>query len=395
MSKSKKSKNADLHLYKNTVPLSFKEPSEVDQRFQNIHNLNEFVSPSLFFTILLSSAKEYIKSFLASSDQPNIIDLTFEEIYENNYLIIVSKEATQRDLLWYGGYFGTGNLSRSQPTWLSRKKRSLNEEKKSSQFPEDLTAQRRWKKKIIKEQQSEYDKTFKKFVNNDEKIDQSELLKSYENLKALKKDRTTSSIADLGTIEDIDIDKIQDEEEYVLTIEEYLYLKLFISNNSKYLKYVTKGLKLQPDIPLNKLISFDNLKQALVRFVVYSALRNKGYIVREGVKFGADFLVYDKKGPVFQHSDYSIVIRDFTNSEEDIMSAEDILSRLRIIGTANKKMIAMDVESTIDDNKWEKIQEKWSKSENNKTLETLFLSLIKQFSINQLLIERWLPERNR
>jgi len=152
---------------------------------------------------------------------------------------------------------------------------------------------------------------------------------------------------------------------------------------------------LQPDIPLNKLISFDNLKQALVRFVVYSALRNKGYIVREGVKFGADFLVYDKKGPVFQHSDYSIVIRDFTNSEEDIMSAEDILSRLRIIGTANKKMIAMDVESTIDDNKWEKIQEKWSKSENNKTLETLFLSLIKQFSINQLLIERWLPERNR
>jgi len=77
------------------------------------------------------------------------------------------------------------------------------------------------------------------------------------------------------------------------------------------------------------------------------------------------------------------------------MSAEDILSRLRIIGTANKKMIAMDVESTIDDNKWEKIQEKWSKSENNKTLETLFLSLIKQFSINQLLIERWLPERNR
>lgn len=393
MSKNKRSRNANLHLYRNPLPLEFIETSKCDFNYTVISNIKEGVSPFFFCKLLVTSAKEHIKLLFAKAPSPVVIDLTFEEIVENKYLIIASKDPSQRDVLWYGGYFGTGNLSRSQPTWLSRKKRSLSEDQRK-QFPEDLTAQRRLKKQIIKEQQLDYEKTFMKFVSKEQDIDQKEIVKKYESLKALKKDRSNVSVVNTtNTVEDIE--QLQDQEEYVLTMEEYLYLKLFVAKNTMYLRYLKNTLVLRPDIPLNKLIDGDGLKKTLVRFVVYSVLRNKGYIVREGVKFGADYLVYDKKGPVFQHSDYSIVIRDFTGGEKDIMSAEDILSRLRIIGTANKKMIAMDVECNVDEAQWGKIQEQWTAIQDNRTLENLFLSLLNKFSVDQLLVERWIPERSR
>ncbi|SGZ40238.1 uncharacterized protein HGUI_02438 [Hanseniaspora guilliermondii] len=393
MSKNKRSRNANLHLYRNPLPIEFINTSKSDFNYTLINNIKEGISPLFFCSLLFRSAKEYFKLFFHKAPSPVIIDLTFEEIFENKYLIIASKDFSQRDLLWYGGYFGTGNLSRSQPTWFLRKKRDLDENQKR-RFPEDLTAQRRLKKQIIKEQQVEYEKTFKKFVSNEQEIDQKEIVKRYESLKALKKDRSSIVFASTSKADE-DVEELQDQEEYVLTLEEYLYLKLFVARNSMYLKYVKNRLMLKPDMPLNKLIHEDSLKKTLVRFVVYSALRNKGYIVREGVKFGADYLVYDKKGPVFQHSDYSIVIRDFTGEDKDIMSAEDILSRLRIIGTANKKMITMDVECNLDEVQWEKIKEQWKTLQDNKSLDNLFLSLLSKFSIDQLLIERWIPERSR
>lgn len=394
MSKNKKYNSPHLQLYKNKLPLEFINTPIVDGRLTKIHNLNDGISASLLFTILFSSAKEYIKSFVVSLPSPNVVELTFEEIYKDNYMIIVSKDPAQRNLLWYGGCFGTGNLSRSQPTWWERKVKRINE-KNGVQFVEDLTAQRRLKKKITKEKQSEYDETLKKFVNNDGNVDKAELLKTYENLKALKNDTSMENIPKLNVVEASDVEEIQDEEDFVLTLEEYLYLKLFISKNANSLKFIEKGLSFKPDIPLNKLITVKNLKRTLVRFVVYSTLRNKGYIAREGLKFGCDFLVYERNGPVFEHAQYSIVIRDLTQKKEDIMSTEDTLSRLRIISSAKKKMIMMDVDSTYTDSAWEKIEERWEALSDHKALENLFLSTLTNFTVNQLLIERWNPERNR
>lgn len=393
MSRNKRSRNANLHLYRNPLPLEFIATSHCDFNYTLISNIKEGVSPSFLCSLLFNSAREHFKLLFAKAPSPVVLDVSFEEIAEDKYLIIASKDPTQRDVLWYGGYFGTGNLSRSQPTWLLRKKRSMDEEHRVP-FPEDLTAQRRLKKQMIKEQQMEYEKTFMRFVSKEQDIDQKEIVKRYESLVALKKDRSNANVVTTASTVD-DMEQLQDQEEYVLTLEEYLYLKLFVSKNSTHLKYVKNTLVLRPDMPLNKLIDGDFLNKTLVRFVVYSALRNKGYIVREGVKFGADYLVYDKKGPVFQHSDYSIVIRDFAGGEKDVMSAEDILSRLRIIATANKKMIVMDVECNVDEVQWEKIQEQWKEIQDNRTLENLFLSLLSKFSIDQLLVERWIPERSR
>jgi len=48
-----------------------------------------------------------------------------------------------------------------------------------------------------------------------------------------------------------------------------------------------------------------------LRYIVFEDLRNRGYIVRSGMKFGADFAVYEV-GPGYEHAPYvvSVVDRD-------------------------------------------------------------------------------------
>ena len=52
---------------------------------------------------------------------------------------------------------------------------------------------------------------------------------------------------------------------------------------------------------LEKFSHFDN------KMIVYKHLRKKGYVVRPGLKFGADFAVYEK-GPGLEHSPYVVQI---------------------------------------------------------------------------------------
>jgi len=54
----------------------------------------------------------------------------------------------------------------------------------------------------------------------------------------------------------------------------------------------------------------------VVRYVVYHYYRSQGWIVKDGLKYGTDFLLY-KKGLVFGHSQYAVRIIP-CNAESDI-----------------------------------------------------------------------------
>lgn len=45
----------------------------------------------------------------------------------------------------------------------------------------------------------------------------------------------------------------------------------------------------------------------LISYVVYHHFRSLGWVVRSGVKFGADYLLYNR-GPVFSHAEFAIIV---------------------------------------------------------------------------------------
>jgi tRNA-intron endonuclease len=72
----------------------------------------------------------------------------------------------------------------------------------------------------------------------------------------------------------------------------------------------------------------------LSKYEIYEDLRDKGYIVRPGLKFGADFAVY-KKGPGIDHSPYLIqVLPKHAN-----LTAIDIVRAGRLANSVKKKFI--------------------------------------------------------
>ncbi|KAF9353077.1 tRNA splicing endonuclease subunit sen2 [Mortierella sp. AD094] len=51
----------------------------------------------------------------------------------------------------------------------------------------------------------------------------------------------------------------------------------------------------------------------IVRYVVYHYYRSQGWIVKDGLKYGTDFLLY-QKGLVFGHSQYAVQVAPFNNN---------------------------------------------------------------------------------
>ncbi len=90
------------------------------------------------------------------------------------------------------------------------------------------------------------------------------------------------------------------------------------------------------NIELEELIEYANkyYDNFADKYDIYEDLRDKGYIVRPGLKFGADFAVY-KKGPGLDHSPFVIQILP-KNAK---LSAIDIVRAGRLANSVKKKFI--------------------------------------------------------
>ncbi|MFX1236471.1 MAG: tRNA-intron lyase [Promethearchaeota archaeon] len=70
------------------------------------------------------------------------------------------------------------------------------------------------------------------------------------------------------------------------------------------------------------------------KYVIYNDLREKGYVPRPGLKFGADFVVY-KKGPGLEHSSFIVHVLP-SNSK---ISAIDMVRAGRLATSVRKKFV--------------------------------------------------------
>ena len=117
------------------------------------------------------------------------------------------------------------------------------------------------------------------------------------------------------------------DEPLILDLVEGVYLleKKIIMVRAKGRKIVAFSLK---KLAREQLDNFDALYQ------VYRNLREKGFVVTPGIKYGCDFAVYEQ-GPGIDHAPYIIQVM----SREGSMSAAEIVKAGRLASTVRKTFI--------------------------------------------------------
>lgn len=91
----------------------------------------------------------------------------------------------------------------------------------------------------------------------------------------------------------------------------------------------------------------DELKELLfttderfdVKLMVYTDLKEKGFVVTPGIKYGSDFAVYER-GPGLEHSPYIVRIQ----SGDSSISASELVKSGRLATTVRKSFIIAVVE---------------------------------------------------
>ncbi|EKF85498.1 tRNA-intron lyase [Methanobacterium formicicum] len=101
----------------------------------------------------------------------------------------------------------------------------------------------------------------------------------------------------------------------------------------------------------NKVISPDEMrefiqdKDLIYRYMVYRDLRNRGYIVKTGFKYGSEFRLYERgKSPGDGHSDF--VVKVVTENQD--ISVLDFSSYVRVAHGVNKKLLLAVVDDEQD-----------------------------------------------
>lgn len=256
-----------------------------------------------------------------------VLDLATRSVW------IVNKRDTL--ILWQRGFFGKGNLSRSEPSWLTRRVAQLRGPGKAS-ASELITAKRREERKIFKATRAAYlaqataeaEAAFAAGSTADIVIPTIGSASQAVREAAAREAQSTPQIPhendpappvvveEAAPEEDIVIP--EDMEHLQLTLQEAYFLCLslgclrvldpesgqYISSQSLLSVCQAAYTTPLPDLPPERPRP-DN--PFLVNYIVYHHYRSLGWVVRGGIKFCVDYMLY-KRGPVFSHAEFALVV---------------------------------------------------------------------------------------
>lgn len=81
------------------------------------------------------------------------------------------------------------------------------------------------------------------------------------------------------------------------------------------------------------------------KYLVYKDLKNRGYIIKTGFKYGSEFRLYDRtSGPGKSHSDYLVKVL-YENHNINVL---DFASYVRVSHGVNKKLLLAVVDDDLD-----------------------------------------------
>jgi tRNA-intron endonuclease len=105
-----------------------------------------------------------------------------------------------------------------------------------------------------------------------------------------------------------------------------------------------KGLR---SISFNQLLKNHSRKDKnlKMKYLVFKDLKNKGYILKAGLKFGADFRCYEKgQSPGKNHAKYLLYIVE----EKDKIKLEEFCSKARVSHSTGKSLLMAVIDSEKD-----------------------------------------------
>ncbi|KAF1806791.1 tRNA intron endonuclease, partial [Mucor lusitanicus] len=206
--------------------------------------------------------------------------------------------------LYRHGFFGKGDLSRSEPTWL---KRTVEQNKNSL---EEITVERRRKRR----QKNTGNEAIEDNVNT------------------------------LTSIELLDVTCHKDVEHFQLDLYEAFFLVYAVNA----LSIMNPGNQ----VPLSIADCWSTFCKANPSFhshyAAYHFYRSLGWVPKTGSKFGVDFVLY-QSGPSFRHADYAVAVIPLVNNRLEEPKSWDWLLRLSRICTQVKKTLILCYVTLPDD----------------------------------------------
>ncbi|KAI7897648.1 uncharacterized protein BX663DRAFT_565314 [Cokeromyces recurvatus] len=194
--------------------------------------------------------------------------------------------------IYSNGFFGKGDLSRSQPTWYQRIKQD------NKNALEEITVERRKKRKEKKN----------KHVDAENYLTSDELLNFAMNV---------------------------DVENFQLDLYEAFFLVYGLNALS---------IENSKEIPMSIeecWSTFNKCNELFhINYVVYHYYRSLGWVPKNGSKFGVDFVLY-QSGPSFRHSDYAVVVMPLYSNKTEESKSWTWLLRLNRICTHVKKTLIL------------------------------------------------------
>ncbi|GBB85517.1 hypothetical protein RclHR1_12000009 [Rhizophagus clarus] len=256
--------------------------------------------PLLLSPSLLSRFLSYFIPFTSFTTSTRKAKGKYDE--KAQAVIICNREDMEK--LWKEGFFGKGNLSRSEPTWFWRNNNN-----------DSGKGKRKGKQKLAAEQVTEQRRIVRK-RNKKDRVNQAQNMSKVQ--EVIKEDVKEKEQDEEQTIEQT----LTQEEENVLL--EDIETLILTTQEAFFLCY---GLGILDIYDLQDVEESWKLFQItssgfIMRYVVYHYFRSLGWVVRCGMKFGVDYVLYEK-GPVFKHAEYAVIIlpihtsQNFDNSQVD------------------------------------------------------------------------------
>ncbi|KAN0088519.1 hypothetical protein V8E55_005576 [Tylopilus felleus] len=305
--KSSARRTENNRIYAHPLPIILTEPSELSFLRKTLH----------FFGVSVSD--------ILNPHCQGALDVATRSVW-----VLDMKDAMA---LWQRGFFGKGDLSRSEPSWLARQINAKQLAKRGMMTSEEVTAKRRAERKQFKLDRAkamaaaaaEAEAAFQqgRIVSAIYAADGTRMIPSAATWKP--KDDTQPD-EDVSQVEE---DDGEDEEEPIenvehlqLTLQEAFFLlwnldclsilnpddagtltlsQIWNAFQNVYIPSPTLTPTLDP--PQHR--RFDN--PFLVNYVLYHHYKSLGWVVKSGIKFCVDYLLY-KRGPVFAHAEFAIVM---------------------------------------------------------------------------------------
>ncbi|GFY42020.1 tRNA-splicing endonuclease subunit Sen2 [Trichonephila inaurata madagascariensis] len=275
-----------------------------------------------------------------------------EGYLQENCVLVQDEESMRR--LYNMSFYGKGTLSKNAPQVCLKNKKSKPPRKKQKIEPTESVED------VIEVSDSDDEDTLQNGENQKDANEASVFPDSDDESHEYSKEYLSNGKESL---------QLTFQEAYFLS---YGFGCLIVKDKDKFLSLVqlwSKMCELSPNFP--------------VMYTAYHHFRSKGWIVKSGIKFGADYVLY-KDGPPFYHATYSVLVRTLKENLKDIKGVKDLtwfsLAALnRVNSTAGKGLLILYVikPNTMTDTQYSSP------------------SCVSKFKLEEVLYKRWVASENR